>query len=188
MKTALLAISIGILLAGCASSPPKQDNSITAPAEHSKSSKNEAGPQSQPADFESMQKRLGLHRDFHELGYAEKPFDNCETESGESTLCRRQFMVVIHFQLLCRDSEGTVSEVLSRSDMKPISERQVNWNLKGNAGDIQTDSSGFGQIRTIASVSPRGQRLKLAVGNETLYLKAGEITRVVTPKPWCNPE
>jgi hypothetical protein len=48
-----------------------------------------------------------------------------------------------------------------------------------------TDSEGYGQIAMISGISQREQRLKLTVRNDFLFLKAGELTEMITPKSWC---
>jgi hypothetical protein len=45
---------------------------------------------------------------------------------------------------------------------------------------------GYAQITTVAPSPQIQQRVKLAVDNEFLYMRANEITKVITPKPWCN--
>jgi hypothetical protein len=71
-------------------------------------------------------------------------------------------------------------------DVFPLSERTVNWSLKPSGGSIQLDRDGFGQITMTSLTSPKTERLRINVGNEVLFMKAGEITRVVTPRTWCN--
>lgn len=140
-------------------------------------------------DYVALQRHLGLERSNQELGFNEKAYDTCQVGYGYSSnkYCHRETFVVLHFQLVCRDSEGTVSEGVQTADMRALSDRTVRWNLKGISGEVQTDGEGYGQIHTVSPISQRGQRVKLAVGNDFLYMRANEITKVVTPKPWCNP-
>ncbi len=93
---------------------------------------------------------------------------------------------MIHFRLLCRDSEGTISTVLTDEDLRPLDRRTVKWSLKGAQGIVETDSDGYGRIITAAVPSQRAQRLRIAVGNEFLYMRANEIKKVITPEPWCH--
>ena len=139
-------------------------------------------------DYVGLQRFLGMEIPQRTLGYKEKVFNTCEAGYGYSGTqnCHREYMVVINIHLQCRDSEGQVSEGVNNVDLIPIANRSVKWNLKGPQGTSQTDSDGFIQIMTVSSMSQKQQRLKLAVGNEFLYMRANEITRVVTPKPWCN--
>lgn len=139
-------------------------------------------------DYEGLQKHLGLAQDREELGYKEKIFNTCEVGYGfpSGSQCHREQFVVIQFRLLCRDSEGTISTVLTDEDLKPLERRSVRWNLKGIQGTTYTDNDGYGQIVTTSMQSQKGQRLRLAIGNEFLYMRSHEIKKVITPHPWCN--
>lgn len=144
--------------------------------------------ESSSIDYVGLQRAMGMEIPADRLGYKEKSFDTCQAGYGYSAThnCHKEFMVVINFQLQCRDSVGTVAEGVTNADLTAIANRQVRWNLKANQGVTNTDSDGFGQIMTVATRSPKTERLKIAVGNEFLYMRANEITRVVTPRPWCN--
>lgn len=139
-------------------------------------------------DYVGLQRELGLNRDITKLGYTEKAFQTCGAGYGYSASqdCRQDYFVVVHFQLLCRDSEGTISTPLGVEDMRPLSRRSVTWNLAGTSAEMQLDNEGFGQFRTTYHSSPRQQRLKITADNDFLYLRAGEINRVVAPGNWCN--
>lgn len=139
-------------------------------------------------DYVGLQRSLGMEIPSDKLGYKEKSFDTCQAGYGYSSThnCHKEYMVVINFQLQCRDSVGTVAEGVTNADLTAISNRPVRWNLKPNQGETNTDSEGYAQIMTVATRSPKTERLKIAVGNEFLYMRANEITRVVTPRPWCN--
>nr|BFD59133.1 hypothetical protein CKG001_12400 [Bdellovibrio sp. CKG001]BFD62511.1 hypothetical protein BdHM001_11920 [Bdellovibrio sp. HM001]BFD67585.1 hypothetical protein HAGR004_26070 [Bdellovibrio sp. HAGR004] len=170
------------LLAGCSSSPKKEASpSIpTAVTEDADSSKR--------IDYVALQTFLGLDRGSEELGYSERTFNTCDTGYGYSRNqdCHKEVFVVLHFRLLCRDSEGTVSTILTEADVNPIAGRTVKWNLKGMSGTVVTDGLGYGQIRTVSRISQRRERLRLSVGPEFLYMRANEITKVITPRPWCD--
>jgi hypothetical protein len=75
---------------------------------------------------------------------------------------------------------------VDRADQTPIANRTVTWTLKGNGGISETNSQGFAQIFSVSQNSQRTQRIKLSVGNDFLYMRANEITKVVTPKSWCD--
>lgn len=139
-------------------------------------------------DYESIQKSLGMDRDIDQLGYKEKAFNTCEMGFGfsRSQNCRTEYLAIIHFQLLCRDSQGTISTALTREDMQPLSGRTIQWTLNKKTASTVLGHDGHGQIRMSFAKSPRYQRLKLSANNDALYLKAGEIKRIVTPSNWCN--
>ncbi len=139
-------------------------------------------------DYDGLQRFLKLDRSFSTLGYSERMFNTCEVGYGFSGTndCQKRFFVVSHFQLKCRDSEGTISQILTAADLRPISRRTVNWTLKDASGSLMTDSEGYGQIAMVSPRSQRAERLKLGVDNDFLYLRAGELKEMITPKNWCN--
>jgi hypothetical protein len=183
---AFLLISFFLYFLSACTSTPKQ----TLPEE----SRSKVGAVSPIQEFEpvidymALRGALGLGRSTDALGLTEKAFNSCEAGFGYSSTqnCRRLYFTLVHFQLLCRDSEGTVSTGIDRVDQMPISRRTVAWSLKGNGGASETDADGFAQIQLVSQSSQRKQRLKLSVGNDFLYMRANEITKVVTPKSWCN--
>lgn len=187
MKILILAICSAALFA-CTSLPVE-----TAPVVQPRPSVNNLPP-NQPEvdeveniDFAGLQSFLKLKRGYNRLGYSEKSFNTCEVGYGYSSThrCRPQTFVVIHFKLMCRDSEGTVSEALTAADLRPISNQNVKWTLKNASGRLITDSEGYGQIAMVSGISQKEQRLKLSVRNDFLFLKAGELTEMITPKSWC---
>lgn len=184
MKWIVLAV-LTALVSACTTAPkteaPASREKPTLPTESAPSGKS-------TIDYVGLQRAMGMEIPAEKLGYKEKAFDTCQAGYGYSTThnCHKEYMVVINFQLQCRDSVGTVSEGVTNADLTAIANRPVRWNLKPNQGLTNTDSEGFGQIMTVTARSVKTERLKIAVGNEFLYMRANEITRVVTPRPWCN--
>lgn len=139
-------------------------------------------------DYDGLQRSLGMTRPLADFGYMEKEFATCDVGYGYSSThqCRKNVFVVVGFQLLCRDSEGTVSTTLRYDDMKPLASRTINWELNGDRGQILLDTQGRGQFRGVYSVSPRDQRLKITSRNDFLYMQAQAIKRIITPANWCR--
>lgn len=139
-------------------------------------------------DYAGLQRFLRLDRGYNNLGYSERMFNTCEVGFGYSPHngCEKKFFIVSHFQLVCRDSEGTVQYMLTEADLTPLSRRELKWSVKSAAGALLTDSEGYAQIAMISSQSQRTERLKIATENDFLYLKAGDLKRMITPKNWCN--
>lgn len=138
-------------------------------------------------DIVALQSVLEMDRN-RQLGYREKKFNTCEVGAGYSAAnnCRQKTFVLIQFQLLCRSSEGTVSEVITPADLQPIANQSVQWTLKGAVGETSTNDRGFGEIAMVSADSPRTQRLRLTVGNDFLAIRAGEIQQLITPGNWCR--
>jgi len=129
-----------------------------------------------------------MSRATEDLGYVEKKFDTCQIGYGYSSTrdCRKESLVVIHFLLQCRDSEGTVSEALGASDVQPVSADRIRWNLGKREGMTRTDGEGYGQIRLATAASPKNEKLRLTIDGQFLALTASEVSRVVAPKSWCR--
>ncbi|KHD87528.1 MAG: hypothetical protein OM95_13860 [Bdellovibrio sp. ArHS] len=178
----LLILLLPLFLVTACSTTSKKETSQTVPVEATEAEETSA------VDYLAIQRHLQLERDRDALGFSEKAFNTCATGYGysRSQNCHQEHLVVIHFRLLCRDSEGTISTILSEADLQPLASRRVRWSLKGLQGETTTDSLGYGQIVTAAIPSQRTQRLRLAVGSEFLYMRAGEIQKVITPQPWCD--
>lgn len=128
-----------------------------------------------------LQDKLGMRRSADDLGFAEKSFNSCDQNTG--TPCRNQFFTVVHFQLLCRDSEGTVSNV--PIELTPLHSDRVNWKLGSQNGNTRTDDQGYGQFYMVSDRSTRGQRLTLRIGKQFLGFTASDLTKVVLPKNFC---
>lgn len=185
----LLCLGLYVFLCACSSQTKLSDSSFETSAPIKKNSRPTRGIASETTsiDEESLLRSLGLERGSEDLGFQEKSFNTCEVGYGYSSShdCEKQHFVVIHFRLQCRDSEGTVSTILNDADLTPIADRDIKWTIAGRQGVARTDAMGFGQIKAIFSRSQKGQRLKLASQGEFLYIRTGDIQKIVTPKPWC---
>lgn len=141
----------------------------------------------EPIDYDALKRTVGMNRPKQELGYVERPFEGCGRQFGLADgSCQRRLLVSVQYRLLCRDSEGTVSQVITAADLQVIPNKQLSWNLKGVQGQSYTDFDGYGEVLTVSTTSQRNQRLKLSNGNDFLYLRAGEVDRLVTPASWCK--
>lgn len=180
---AILGVLTLLAFIGCTTTSKKEAVYTPTPSEIPTSS-----PSEPSIDYVALQNHLHMDRERESLGFSEKSFNTCDAGYGysRSQNCHKEHFVVIHFRLLCRDSEGTISTVLTDEDLRPLDRRTVKWSLKGTQGTVQTDGQGYGQIVTAASSSQKSQRVRLTVGNEFLYMRAKEIRKVITPEPWCN--
>ncbi len=195
LLSGLLTMSV-LLLVACQSTPMKiktsQPKALTPIASTTKKNK-QSLEFTKPAelaeiDYSSIQRLLSLDKSRNELGYEERAFNTCQVGFGFSPLenCQNKYFVVIHFKLMCRDSEGTISYQLSEADLKPVSNEKLRWTLKNLNGVLETDSMGFGEIVAIATQSPRHERLRLSSAKDFLLIRAYEINRLIVPSNWCN--
>lgn len=180
----LLSVCLILVLSACTTAQ-KTDLETSTPGQKPSAS---SGGDEENIDYEQIKHSLGLSHKLEQLGYSERAFNTCEMGFGFSRTqnCRTEIMAVINFQLLCRDSQGTISTALTREDMQPLSGRTINWSLHKKNGSAVLNHDGHGQILMSFRSSPRNQRLKLSANNDALYLRANEIKRIVTPSNWCN--
>jgi hypothetical protein len=135
-------------------------------------------------DLDGLQRSLGL--DAPESGFFEKSFDTCQVGYGYSSShdCHTAYFVVVNFQLQCRDSDGTVSDV--DYTVTPVVSDKIKWNLGKQEGFIATDVEGHGRVRAITRSKNHTQKLRLTVDGDFLILNAGDVKRIVAPKSWCE--
>ncbi|QDK44501.1 MULTISPECIES: hypothetical protein [unclassified Bdellovibrio] len=178
----LLLLAALLALTACTTSPTKPTPSKTPPMA------TEVGQESSPVDPVAIQRALHLDRNVEQLGVEEKSFNSCEMGYGYSRNkdCRTMYMTVLNVRLLCRDTEGTISTVLTESDVTPIAGQTIRWSLKNVQGEYQTDGLGYGQIVALSPRSQKRERVRISYKNEFLYMRANEITKVITPRPWCS--
>lgn len=181
LSTFFVAALLSSTLVACASKETKDD---APPVQAPPTGADESEP---VIDTLGIQRALRLEIPTNDLGYREAGFNTCQMGYGYSSSqnCTRQTMSVVNFRLQCRDSEGTVSEAVGASNLRAIS-GSVRFTLGGKSGVTTTDGEGYGQIVSIAAKSPKTSRLRLAYGNQFLYMRANEVTRVVVPKAWCE--
>ena len=178
-------------LGGCASDPKlrpipsipnKQKETVTKAA-----AKNTGNNLSEEIDYVSIQRLLGLDFDYKKLGYFEKTFNTCQVGFGYSKTenCKPLFFIVAHFQMLCRDSEGTISTILTKDDLRPVPHQDIRWFLKNADGALQTDAEGYGQVILASAISQKNQRLRVSNSKDFLLLRAGDVRQFIVPKNWC---
>jgi hypothetical protein len=176
LLTSVLASNLAIL-AGCTTTQTTPESS---PAPQAPVAKKPQG-----MDLATLQRALRMDRSPRELGYEEKAFNPCDF--GLSTKsCAPQHLIVVHFLVQCRDSEGTVESVAA-SEITPLYSDNVKWNLGSSLeGRTQTDRDGYGEIRLIAASSQAKQRLRITANGKFLAQTAQDMKRVVAPKAMCQ--
>jgi hypothetical protein len=178
----ILILSSVLFLSACTTTPKKEERArpplpTSPPAEPEES-----------IDLLGLQRSLKMTRDPEDLGYKDRAFNTCRAGFGYSPTknCRQQHLVVLHFRLQCRDSEGTVSEVVTHAELMPVTSDEVRWNIGKSEGFTQTDGEGFGQIVMVAPKSIRRDRVRLTVGEDFLTMSGGDIKRIILPRNWCD--
>lgn len=179
----LLTFCMLLILSACGTAPvretpPEDDDFVRA-------TKSRGGsPPPQFNNVGALQDQLGMNRRPSDLGYSEKSFNPCSYGmSQDAGGCDAQYLTVVNFQLLCRDTEGTVSSV--PVSLTPIVSPQIGWSLGGQNGGTPTDRNGYGHFAVVSSKPLRGRRLILRKGANYVGVTVSEINKLVLPKNWC---
>lgn len=188
----LFFFGLVLIFLGCSSQPPRptMESAPPPPPSTRKSSPSQPTPplEIESVDLNGLRRTLGLNIDRNTLGYFERPFDTCQVGQGFSKTknCSRQMFVLIQLRLQCRDTEGTTSEIVTQANLTPIAQNRLSWSVKSAKGEVFTDSQGYGQIQMVVPVSQKGQRIRIGNQTDFLYLKADEVSHVITPRYWCR--
>lgn len=136
-------------------------------------------------DLDLLRGKLGMTRDVTNLGYVEKAFDGCRMGvKGKNGKCGANYLTVVNFQILCRDSEDTVQEIVT--NFTPVVTNNVKWKLAEMDGVTETNSSGYGRVQFLTPKSSRGKRLVLTIGRQFLGLEISQVSKIVVPIYWCS--
>lgn len=192
MKKNYFILCLALLLTACGTEKIKRETSNT---EKDGAVKTVSPRNDRPASIATgevdpirLMTLLGMKKAKTQLGYVEKIFNTCQSELGFSSTvnCQKKFLIVIHFKLLCRSSEGTISKVLKNSDLNAVANQPLKYFLKNHSGSLVTDEVGFGQIIMVTNESEKFQRLRISNSNDFLLLTAGELKSLIVPANWCN--
>lgn len=124
-----------------------------------------------------------MNRRPDELGYREGIFNRCNFAPGSQ--CPDNYLVVIHYQLLCRKSAGTVDTVESH-ELYPVRSNRIAYKLGSATGATRTDDAGYGQVELIRARSSAYERLRLTIDDRFVATPAAETARIVVPENWCE--
>jgi len=177
----LVALLVG--LTACTTTPGEAPSEDIGDADFERATKTRTG--SPPPVFKNvgvLKSQLGMDRRPSDLGYREKSFNPCEY--GMSQECTDQYLTVINFQLLCRDSEGTVSSI--PISPKPIVYPTISWSVGGQNGVTPTDRNGYGHLAVVSPRPLREKRLVLRKGPHYVGVSVSDINKLVLPRNWCG--
>jgi hypothetical protein len=187
-RAVLMGGAVSVLF-GCASKPHLNSERTQEETSETNSPSYKSGPNQAPVvDYLGLKQSLGLAGAPQDLGLKESHFETCKVGFGypNTENCQRLTFAVIRFRIQCRDSETEAAMGLTAADMQVLANRDVRWAIGTAQGTDQTDGSGFGEVDAIVQKSVLNERLKLAVGNQFLHMRASDITRVIVPRVWCE--
>lgn len=163
--------------------PPAPSGSNTHSPERQTPGETTLQPKPAPETNEELAASLGMKREFNDLGFEEKTFNPCTIGAEGSSGCGDHYFTVVNFQLFCRDSEGSASEVPLT---EPIASDNVTWELGGTSGTAPTNPQGYGHFSIVSQIPSRDQRLILRIGPQFIGLNVSEVTKIVLPANYCH--
>ncbi len=134
-------------------------------------------------DIVDIERRLNLDDKFYKLGFHEKSFNPC-LYGYKTKTCERELFTIINFQVVCRDSEGTVQN--TNHILTPFALKPLHMKVGSHLDESQTDDKGYGQIRFLATSTAKESRFILSSPPFSLGLHAGEVKKIVVPSDWCE--
>jgi hypothetical protein len=181
MKRLSVALAALAVLSACTTTPTPPDENVDSYAPPPRVER----PQdmSYRINLQDLQSRLRMTREADDLGFTEKQFDTCVAGLSSGS-CSRKYFSVVHFQLLCRDSEGSVSE--APVQLTPLTSDRVTWKIAAHTGNTQTDGQGYGRFLMLSEKSVRGQRLTLRIGRRFMGFTVSDVSKVVLPRNFCE--
>lgn len=126
-----------------------------------------------------------MDQPINNLGFQEKSFNTCSIESNRSKSphCQRLYVSRLNFQVVCRDSTGTVERV----NLTPLTSDRLRWKKQGGKrGLASTDNDGFGRLGFITKRPSEHGYIYFYLGSKIARKRFKDNWKVVLPKNWCQ--
>lgn len=134
-------------------------------------------------DILSLVRELEMDAPLQEIGFQEKSFNTCEVQSNrsEKPICQRLYLGKLNFQVMCRDSTGTVEKV----NLEPLDHGNLKWKRGTHRGYARTNSMGYGSIEFVSTSSNMNQALYIYLGRKVARKSLKDMWKLILPKNWC---
>lgn len=118
------------------------------------------------------------------LGFQERSFNTCKVNSNKSPkpLCQTLYVARLNFQVMCRDSTGTVQRV----NLTPLHSRKLRWKKGRKRGRTSTNSAGFGSMGFVTDYPSINGHLLLYLGPKIARKRFRDNWKLILPKSWCQ--
>jgi hypothetical protein len=181
---ALFLILISLQLIKCSSTPEVVEPDIDLPKSHSNYVKSEVNSSAyNDIDITTLIEELEVNHPLSTLGYQERSFNSCSVKANRSTqpYCQQLYLGRINYQVMCRDSTGTVDRVT----LTPLYSQKLRWKSGVIRGETKTNASGFGQVGFISPNSTAFGHLYLYLGSKIARKQFRDNWKLILPKSWC---
>ena len=179
----LLLLFLLLPLCQCATTP-EPAKVLLPKSQSSYSNRNYHSEKYNDIDVNLLLAELEMDHPIEAIGYQEKSFNTCKVLSNKSPapFCQRLYVGRLNFQVMCRDSTGTVEKVR----LTPLKSGRLRWKKAGKRGLTSTNSNGFGSLGFVTSSSSKRGKLYLYLGSKIALKRFSDNWRLILPKSWCT--
>ena len=175
---------LGLFIGACSTTPPTPKVYLPK-SQSSYSDKSYRSKKYNDIDVNALLTELKLDHPLEDIGYQERAFNTCGIDANRSKnpSCKRLYVGRLNFQVMCRDSTGTVSKVR----LTPLNSKKLRWKkMGGKRGLTSTNSRGFGSLGFVSPYSSRNGHLYLYLGSKIARKRFNDRWKLILPKTWCQ--
>ncbi len=181
-RQSVFSLCLFFLLAQCATAP--EPPKILLPKSQSTySSRDYRSQKYNDIDVNALLAELKLDHPLEKIGFEERSFNSCKVESNKSAkpLCQNLYVARLNFQVMCRDSTGTVERVT----LTPLNSQKLRWKKGAKRGVTSTNAKGFGSLGFVTDYPSANGHLYLYLGSKIARKRFKDQWKLILPKSWC---
>ncbi len=181
--TRLLFSILLLALCHCTTPPPEKQEVLLPKSQSSYVGAPSISQQHNDIDVNALLHELEMNHPLETLGFQEKAFNTCEVKSNRSTapLCKRLYVARLNFQVMCRESTGTVQKV----NLTPLNSQKLRWKNGARRGFTSTDDRGYGSLGFVTRRPSSNGHLYLYLGSKIARKRFRDRWKLILPKSWC---
>lgn len=183
-KTILFCFLI-VFCCHCTTTPPPEKPRYTLPK--SQATYKSQSPRSHrynDIDVNALMQELDMDSPIEAIGFQENAFNTCQIRSNRSKapLCQKLYLGRLNFQVMCRQSTGTVEKV----HLTPLNSEKLKWKKGGKRGKTATNASGFGSLSFVTRKPSQQGHLYLYLGSKIARKRLKDRWKLILPQSWCR--
>lgn len=176
--------SLLLFLCHCATDPEPVANKEYLPkSQSSYVNQNHNSTRYNDIDLNALLDELNMNHPLETLGFQEQAFDTCQVSSNRSKTpyCQKLYVARLNFQVMCRDSTGTVEKV----NLTPLTSQRLRWKRGRKRGLTSTNSQGYGSLGFVTRHPSKNGHLYLYLGSKIARKRFLDKWKLILPKSWC---
>ncbi len=173
-----------LVLCQCSTTPPPEKEVILPKSQSSYSNRDFRSNTYNDIDLNALLSELHLDHPVENIGFQERSFNTCQVEANRSKrpYCENLYVARLNFQVMCRDSTGTVERV----NLTPLYSSQLRWKGASKRGITSTNSRGFGSLGFVTKTPSSSGHLYLYLGHKIARKRFRDRWKLILPQSWCD--